>query len=192
MPKDETPLHEEQNRRAADPLFSWSNVAAASRATNVDFSPAQGTTRTSKPSAKGSSAKGPNSKTKAPLKGTKRECATSGREVLKRGKVNVATGECNDPAPLEASTNISEAKSSKSNSQKRSRHGLPFAQGVRQTLAIRGLSSKPLESLILNECFTDFISMEKSSSREKFQRFARKVQHFAFLGRIESFDIILR
>ena len=40
MPKDETPLHEEQNRRAADPSFSWSNVASASRATNADFAPA--------------------------------------------------------------------------------------------------------------------------------------------------------
>ena len=141
----------------------------------MDSIPARGTTRTSKPSVKGSSAKGPDSKTKAPLKGTKQGSVASGREVSKRRKVNVATREWNDPAPLEAATNVSKAKSSKSNSQNSSNHGLPFAQGVRQTLAIRGLSSKPLESLILNECFIDFMTLEKSSSREKFERFARKV-----------------
>ena len=171
-------MHEEQNRRAADPSFSWSNVAAASRAANAESAPAQGSTRTLKPSAKGSSAKAPESKTKATLKGTKRGSAASGREVSKRGKVNVGTGECDDLALVEAGTDVSEAKSSKSNSQNRSSHGLLFAQGVRQTLAIRGLSSKPLESLILNKCFIDFISVEKLSSREKFERFVRKVQHF--------------
>ena len=178
MPKDETPLHEEQNSRAADPSFSWSNVVAASQAANADSAPARGSTGTLKPSAKGSSTKGPEPKTKAALKGTKQGSVASGREVSKRGKVNVGTGECDDVAPVQAGTDISEAKSSKSNSQNRSSHGLPFTQGVRQTLAIRGLSSKPVESLILNECFTDFISVEKSSSREKFERFARKVWHF--------------
>ena len=58
MPKDETPLHEKQNRRAADPSFLWLNDGATSRVANVDSIPAQGTTRTSKPSAKGSSSKG--------------------------------------------------------------------------------------------------------------------------------------
>ena len=177
MPKDETPLHEKQNRRAADPSFSWSNVTAASRAANADSAPARGSTRTLKPSAKGSSAKGPEPKTKAALKGTKQGSTASGREVSKRGKVNVGIGECDNVAPVEAGTNVSKAKSSKSNSQNRSNHGLSFAQGVKQTLAIRGLTNKPLESLILNECFTDFISVEKSSSRDKFERFERKVQH---------------
>ena len=135
MPKDETPLHEEQNRRSADPSYSWSNVADASRAANADSAPARGSTRTLKPSAKGSSAKGPESKTKA-LKGTKRGSATSGREVSKKGKVNVGTGECDNLAPMEAGTDVSEAKSSKSNSQNRFSHGLQFAQGVRQILAI--------------------------------------------------------
>ena len=168
MPKDETPLHEEQNRRAADPSFSWSNVAAMSRAANADSAPARGSTRTLKPLAKGSSAKGPESKTKAALKGTKRGSAALGREVSKRGKVNVGIGECDNVAPVEAGTDVSEAKSSKSNSQNKSSHGLPFAQGVRQTLAIRGLSSKPFESLIVNECFTArlHLSGEVQQSRQ--------------------------
>ena len=178
MPKDETPLHEEQNRHATNPSFLWSNVASASRVANADSAPARGSTKTLKPSAKGSSTKGPEPKTKAALKGTKRGSAALGREVSKRGKANVGSDECDDPALGQAGTDVSEAKSSKSNSQNKSSHGLPFAQGVRQTLAIRGLSSKPVESLILNECFTNFISVEKSSSREKFERFARKVRHF--------------
>ena len=178
MPKDETPLHEEQNRRAADPSFSWSNVAAASWAANADSAPARGSTRTLKPSAKGSSAKGPEPKTKAALKGTKRGSTASEKEVSKRRKVNVGTGECDNVAPVEAGTDVSKAKSSKSNSHNRSSHGLQFAQGVRQILAIWGLSNKPFESLIVNECFTDFISVEKSNSGDKFERFARKVRHF--------------
>ena len=116
MPKDETPLHEEQNRRSANPSFSWSNVVVAFCAANADSAPARGSTRTLKPSAKGSSPKGPESKTKAALKGTKRGSAASGREVLKRGKVNVGTGECDNLAPVEVGTDVSEAKSSRSNS----------------------------------------------------------------------------
>ena len=72
-------------------------------------------------------------------------------------------GECHNPAPLEVGTTVFEAKSSKSNSHNRSSHRLPFTQGVRQTLVIRELSSKPMESLILNECFTDFMTLEKSN-----------------------------
>ena len=71
MPKDETPLHKEENMPTADPLYSWSNVGAASRATNANATPAQGTTTSSKAAVKGSSAKGPDSKTKTPLKGSK-------------------------------------------------------------------------------------------------------------------------
>ena len=116
MLKDETPLHEEQNRRAVDPSFSWSNVTSASRAANADSAPARGSTRTLKPSAKGSAAKGPEPKTKAALKGTKRGSAASRREVSKRRKANVGTGECDNLAPAQAGTDVSEAKSSKSNS----------------------------------------------------------------------------
>ena len=132
MPKDKTPLHEEQNRRAADPSYLWSNVGAASRAANVDSTRARGTTRDSKVAVKGLSAKGPDSKTKAPLRSSKRGATESEREVSKRGKVSDATtGECDDLAPLEAGTDVSVAKSSKSNSHNRSNHGLPFTRNVR-------------------------------------------------------------
>ena len=132
MPKDELPLHEEQNRRAADPLYSRSNVDAASWVANGDSTLAQGTTRNSKAAVKGSPSKGPDSKTEAPLRGSKQGATASGREVLKRRKVSDAIiGECDDPAPLEAGTNVSEAKSSKSNSHNRSSHGLMFTSGVK-------------------------------------------------------------
>ena len=35
VPKDDTPLHKEQNKRAADPMYEWSNVGGPSRATDA-------------------------------------------------------------------------------------------------------------------------------------------------------------
>ena len=48
--------------------------------------------------------------------------------------------------------------------------------GARETLAIKEMSSKPMEVLILNECFSDFLAYNKSQARDKFDRFAKKVR----------------
>ena len=114
--------------------------------------------------------------TNAASKGTKRGALTARREVTKRGKVaDASTDEIDGPPEVDANAVVSEAKSSKSNSQSRPSHGPSFSQGIRQTLAIWEMSSKPTESLILNKCFTNFMEVESSQGRERFKRFAKKV-----------------
>ena len=71
---------------------------------------------------------------------------------------------------------ISEAKSSKSNSQSKMSRGPVFMHGARESLAIREMTSKPVEALILNECFLDFLAYEKSQARDQFDKFAMKVR----------------
>ena len=116
------------------------------------------------------------------LKRTKRGASTTGRAVSKKGKVGDAgTDETNGPPDVDATTAVSEAKSSKSNSQSRPSHGPSFSQGIRQSLAIREMSGKPTESLILNECFTDFMevesSQEESASSNLQRRFVSTKSH---------------
>ena len=79
-------------------------------------------------------------------------------------------------APIVADAAVSEAKSSKSNSQSRVSHGAVFWHGARETLTIREVSGKPMEFLILNEYFIDFITYEKSQAHERFDRFTKKVR----------------
>ena len=54
--------------------------------------------------------------------------------------------------------------------------GPVFMQGARESLAIRETTSKPVEALILNECFLDFLAYDKSQVRNRFDRFAKKVK----------------
>ena len=51
-----------------------------------------------------------------------------------------------------------------------------FVHGARDTLAIREMSSKPMETFILNECFSDFLAYNKSQAGKRFERFAKKVR----------------
>ena len=56
-----------------------------------------------------------------------------------------------------------------------------FMDGSRESLAIRKTTSKPMEALILNECFLDFLAYDKSQARDRFDRFAKKVrEHYPF------------
>ena len=163
MPKDETPLHKELNRRVADPAYEWSNVGGPPQPSTQDAPASQGTSRTSKAIVKGSTTKGVVPKTNVALKETKREALTARRKVTKRGKVvDASIDETNVPTKVDGSAAISEAKSSKSNSHSRPSQGSLFLQRIRQTLATREMSSKPMESLILNECFTNFMEVESS------------------------------
>ena len=177
MPKDETPLHEELNKRAADPTYVWSSVGGPPRSAGQDVPASRGTGRANKGAVKAATAKGAAPKSNAASKGTKRGASTAGRAVLKRGKLGDAgTDETAGPPDVDATAAVSEAKSSKSNSQSRPSHGPSFSQGIRQSLAIRDMSGRPLESLILNECFTDFMEVQSSQGRERFERFAKKVR----------------
>ena len=177
MPKDEMPLHEELNMRAADPTYVWSNVGGPPRTAGQDVSASRGTGRTSKGVAKAATAKGAVPKSNVASKGTKRGASSAGRVVSKRGKLGDAgTDETTGPPDVDATTAVSEAKSSKSNSQSRPSHGPSFSQGIRQSLAIWEMSRKPTKSLILNECFIDFMEVQSSQGRERFERFAKKVR----------------
>ena len=154
----------------------WSSVGGPPQTGGQDVPASRGTGRTSKAAVKAATAKGVVPKTNAASKRTKRGASTAGRAVSKREKVgDVRTDETAGPTDVDATTAVSEAKSSKSNSQSRPSHGPSFLQRVRQSLAIREMSSKPTESLILNECFTDFMEVESSQGRERFERFAKKV-----------------
>ena len=51
-----------------------------------------------------------------------------------------------------------------------------FMHGARKSLAIRETTSKPVEALILNEDFLDFLAYDKAQARERFDRFAKKVR----------------
>ena len=177
MPKDETPLHEELNRRAVDPTYVWSSVGGPPQTAGQDVPASRGTGRASKGAVKAATAKGAVPKSNAASKGTKRGAPTTGRAVSKKGKLGDAgTDETAGPPDVDATAAVSEAKSSKSNSQSRPSHGPSFSQGIRQSLAIRDMSGRPSESLILNECFTNFIEVQSSQGRERFERFAKKVR----------------
>ena len=182
MPEDGTPLHEEDNRRSAEPSFAWSNVvttpqtAAAGNVTNKQSA------RATKGRQRGLAAKGANSTSKVNIAskgstGSKRAAPTSGWEQSKRGKVH----ECDpadreEPAVVMADVAVSEAKSSKSNLQSKMNRGPVFMQGAKESLAIRETTSKPMEALILNECFLDFLAYDKSQVHDRFDRFAKKVR----------------
>ena len=121
--------------------------------------------------------KGAAPKSIAASKGTKQGASTARRAVSKRGKLGDAgTDETAGPPDVDATVAVSEAKSSKSNSQSRPSHGPSFSQGIRQSLAIREMSGRPMESLILNECFTDFMEVQSSQGRKRFEQFAKKVR----------------
>ena len=76
---------------------------------------------------------------------------------------------------------VSKAKSSKSNLQSKMSRGPVFVHGPRESLAMRETTSKPVEALILNECFLDFLVYNKSQARDRFDRFAKKVrEHYPF------------
>ena len=68
----------------------------------------------------------------------------------------------------------SEAKLSKSNSTHSMSHGPAFTHGARQNLAIRETGGKLIDSLILNNSFSDMLAPEKSMLHDRFQKFARK------------------
>ena len=166
MLEDGTSLHEKDNRWSAKPSFTWSNVVTTPRTIVAKIGTTKKSARVTKRRQRSSTAKGANSKVNAASKGSngnKRGAPSSGRESSKRGRViDSDPVEQEEPAAVVMDTTISEAKSSKSNSQSRMSCRLAFMHGARETLAIREMSSKPMEALILNECFSDFLQYDKS------------------------------
>ena len=129
---------------------------------------------------RGSTAKRANSKVNADSKGSngnKRGAPALGRELFKRRRVTDSDpAELEEPAVVVADAAVLEAKLSKSNSQSRVSRGPVFMHGARESLAIKKMTSKPMEALILNECFLDFLAYDKSQARDRFDRFTKKVR----------------
>ena len=182
MPEDGTPLHEEDNRRLAEPSFVWSNAVAAPQTVAANTVTNRQSARATKGRQRGSAAKGANSSSKVNnvskgSTGSKRAAPASGREQSKRGRVHDSdAAEREEPAVVVADAAVTEAKSSKSNSQSKMSRGPVFMHGARESLAIRETTSKPVEALILKECFLDFLAYDKAHARERFDRFAKKVR----------------
>ena len=175
MSESDTPLHEQDNWHIAEPGYSRASVGGSSRA------PAPANVAASRASARAPRAQGKSLATKAGTarvpdggKGNKRGPQSSGRAPSKRGKV--AAAESSDMHAQEAVAVVadSEAKSSKSNSTHSMSHGPAFTHGARQNLAIRETGGKPIDSLILNDSFSDMLASEKPMLRDRFQKFARK------------------
>ena len=85
MPEDGTPLHEEDNRRSAEPSFAWSNVVTTPQTAATGNVTNKQSARATKGRQKGSAAKGANSTSKVNIAskgstGSKRAAPASGRE----------------------------------------------------------------------------------------------------------------
>ena len=146
MPEDDTPLHEEENRRSAELTFMWTNVLSASWSIIADTGTQKENARTMKGRIRSSTAKGTDSKGNAASKGSKdnkRGAPSSSREPSKRGRVaHTVPTKQEEPTPVVVDAVVSEAKSSKSNSQSRVSCGPVFWHGTRKTLAIMEVSGK--------------------------------------------------
>ena len=107
-------------------------------------------------------------------KGNKRGPQSSGRAPSKRGKVAAVESTYVHAQEVVAIVADSEAKSSKSNSTHLMSHGPAFTHGARQNLTVRETSGKPIDSLILNDSFSDMLAPKKLTLRDRFQKFAKK------------------
>ena len=121
MPEDGTPLHEEDNRRLAEPSFAWSNVVATPQTATAETVTNKESAGATKGRQRGSTVKGANSTFKVNNLskgsiGNKRGALASGREQSKRRRVHDSDpADQEEPAAVVADAAVSEAKSSKSN-----------------------------------------------------------------------------
>ena len=131
--------------------------------------------RASRAQGKSLATKAENAKLSDDGKGSKRGPQSSGRVPSKRCKVFVA-----ESADIHAQDvtschrcgfggEIVQVQLNTSES-----HGPAFTHGARQNLAICETGGKPIDSLILNDSFSDMLAPEKSMLRKRFQKFARK------------------
>ena len=132
MLESDTPLHEQDNRRIAEPGYSRASVGGSSRA------PAPTDVAASRASARAPRAQGKSSATKVGTarvpdsgKGNKQGPQSSDRAPSKRGKLAVA--ESADMHAQEVVVVVAdlEAKLSKSNSTHSMSHGPAFMHGAR-------------------------------------------------------------
>ena len=175
MLETDTPLHEQENRRIAKPGYLWASVGGASRAiAEIDVVAPQASARASTAKRKSSATKAGSARVPDGGKGNKRGPQTSGRAPSKRGKVAAPeSGEIHAEEVVVVVAD-SEAKSSKSNSTHSMSHGPAFTHGSKQNLAIRETGGKLVDSLILNDSFSNMLAPEKSMLRDRLQKFTRK------------------
>ena len=175
MPKTNTQLHEQENRRIVEPGYLGASVGGASRAAaEMDVAAPRASAKASTAKRKSSATKAGSARVPDGGKGNKHGPQTSGRVPSKRGKVAAPESSKVHVEEVVAVVADSEAKSSKSNSTHSMSRGPAFSHGSRQNLAIRETDGKPVDSLILNDSFSDVLAPEKSMLRDWFQKFARK------------------